>query len=128
MQRIEKFMIESEVPEWASSLQYSPCPDHHLSLAITKNATFKWSPDLDDDDFVLGPINVSFPPGELSLIIGNTGSGKTSLLLALLGGKRQSCTQNTSSDQFHGRATLCRRSSYYRQVRTKCCILLAKSL
>lgn len=36
--------------------------------------------------FELRGINVDFPIGKLSLVIGPTGSGKTSLLLALLGG------------------------------------------
>ena len=36
--------------------------------------------------FELRDINVEFPIGRLSLVFGATGSGKSSLLLALLGG------------------------------------------
>lgn len=39
----------------------------------------------DADQFILRNINVSFPVGELSIICGPTGSGKTSLLMAMLG-------------------------------------------
>ncbi|KAG0198978.1 hypothetical protein BGX28_007646 [Mortierella sp. GBA30] len=39
----------------------------------------------DSDQFILRDINVSFPVGELSIVCGPTGSGKTSLLLAMLG-------------------------------------------
>ncbi|GJJ70197.1 hypothetical protein EMPS_02546 [Entomortierella parvispora] len=39
----------------------------------------------DTDQFILRDINVAFPVGELSIVCGPTGSGKTSLLLAMLG-------------------------------------------
>ncbi|KAF9999988.1 hypothetical protein BGZ79_006427 [Entomortierella chlamydospora] len=39
----------------------------------------------DADQFILRDINVAFPVGELSIICGPTGSGKTSLLMAMLG-------------------------------------------
>jgi ABC-type multidrug transport system fused ATPase/permease subunit len=39
------------------------------------------------DGFHLSQLTVCFPVGELTLIAGPTGSGKTSLLMALLGGK-----------------------------------------
>jgi len=39
----------------------------------------------DERIFTLNNVNVMFPRGKLSLIVGPTGSGKTSLLLALLG-------------------------------------------
>lgn len=37
--------------------------------------------------FELRDVNLEFPVGELSLIAGATGSGKTSIFLALLGGE-----------------------------------------
>ncbi len=80
-------------------------PDHdsNTQLAI-KNVTFRWhakqstasavvSPDdreqmtsqTDYSDFRLRDISVDFPAGRLSLIIGPTGSGKSSMLAAILG-------------------------------------------
>jgi ABC-type multidrug transport system fused ATPase/permease subunit len=40
---------------------------------------------LDQHSFVLRNVNVMFPAGKVSAIVGPTGSGKTSLLAALLG-------------------------------------------
>ncbi|KAF9430408.1 hypothetical protein BGZ94_006978 [Podila epigama] len=39
----------------------------------------------DTDQFILRDISVNFPVGELSIVCGPTGSGKSSLLLAMLG-------------------------------------------
>ncbi|KAI9286497.1 P-loop containing nucleoside triphosphate hydrolase protein [Umbelopsis sp. AD052] len=63
-----------------------------------KNATFQWHTDTSSEErsesdveqtvnksFKLLDLDVTFPLGELSIICGSTGSGKTSLLLALLG-------------------------------------------
>jgi len=53
------------------------------------NATFTWSAETDADDvadrFSLRNVNLDFPLGELSIISGRTGSGKSLLLSALLG-------------------------------------------
>ncbi|KAI3340856.1 P-loop containing nucleoside triphosphate hydrolase protein [Ustulina deusta] len=57
-----------------------------------KNASIAWpsdadpaSSDEDPDRFVLRHINVNFPKGELSVISGKTGSGKSLMLAAILG-------------------------------------------
>lgn len=39
----------------------------------------------DDSDFVLGPIDLSFQPGELVFVVGGNGSGKTTLAKLILG-------------------------------------------
>lgn len=118
MQRIEKFLSEDEVEDWASALKrgdnFSSRIRHDSDLQIGfQQATFEWHavtiPILpvgtDDDEITLGAsgantptssnaprppfslrdINISFPIGKLSLITGRTGSGKSSLLAALLG-------------------------------------------
>ncbi|CDS02183.1 hypothetical protein [Sporisorium scitamineum] len=46
--------------------------------------------DVDHDSFALRDIDVSFPAGELTLIVGPTGSGKSSMLAAILGEMLQS--------------------------------------
>jgi ATP-binding cassette subfamily C (CFTR/MRP) protein 4 len=47
-----------------------------------KNADFSWSP---DGEIVLKDVNVQFKKGELTVVIGQVGASKTSLLMALLG-------------------------------------------
>ncbi|KAF9897973.1 hypothetical protein BX616_004682, partial [Lobosporangium transversale] len=50
------------------------------------NAANSDQPRVEDvDQFILRNISVSFPVGELSIVCGSTGSGKTSLLMAMLG-------------------------------------------
>ncbi|KAJ3185467.1 hypothetical protein HDU87_000088 [Geranomyces variabilis] len=49
-------------------------------------------------EFRLRDVNIDFPIGKLSAIVGPTGSGKTSLLLALLGEMRRASGQISLSD------------------------------
>uniref|UniRef100_A0A0W0F1J3 Putative pleiotropic drug resistance ABC transporter n=1 Tax=Moniliophthora roreri TaxID=221103 RepID=A0A0W0F1J3_MONRR len=87
MQRIEQFLEEDEVPEWASTLASSTLADNDGHIGFS-NATFQWqaSPKSDiPDSFQLGPLDVVFPEGKLTLISGPTGSGKSAVLAALLG-------------------------------------------
>jgi ABC-type siderophore export system fused ATPase/permease subunit len=89
LQRIEEFMSEEEVPEWASTL-YRTCDHRPAEPGIGfDNATFEWSAAFNDAApvrFQLGPLNVSFPLEKLTVVSGATGSGKSALLVALLGG------------------------------------------
>ncbi|KAI1772668.1 P-loop containing nucleoside triphosphate hydrolase protein [Hypoxylon cercidicola] len=53
-----------------------------------ENASIAWPSDKQDEDpdrFVLRDINITFPKGELSIISGKTGSGKSLMLAAILG-------------------------------------------
>jgi ABC-type multidrug transport system fused ATPase/permease subunit len=53
-----------------------------------ENATIAWPVDVDtpeEDRFVLRNINLTFPSGQLSVISGKTGTGKSLVLSALLG-------------------------------------------
>ncbi|KAK7058500.1 hypothetical protein VNI00_002134 [Paramarasmius palmivorus] len=86
MQRIEKFLDEEEVPEWASTLN-STTPTSNDSPARLgfSDATFQWQ-SAGPDQFQLGPLNLFFPEGQITLLSGPTGSGKSSVLAALLGG------------------------------------------
>ena len=95
MQRIEAFLNEEEVPEWASTLSESAVEpannedeDREIGFA---DASFEWKEASSDDiapaRFHLGPLNVVFPPGNLTIVSGATGSGKSGLLAALLGGQ-----------------------------------------
>lgn len=111
MQRIDAFLKEDEVPEWASSLKgkttdgkfipstsaqpprlgpRAPEPAKSETGIGFEKAIFAWSAiprGRQHPPFKLGPLSLSFPIGKLSLVSGATGSGKTALLLALLGGR-----------------------------------------
>lgn len=91
MQRIEEFLGEGEVPDWASTLTADSSGHNHNNEEIGfENAIFEWhglpKSRSSDARFELGPLNIMFPKGQLTLISGPTGSGKSALLAALLGG------------------------------------------
>ncbi|KAF5368585.1 hypothetical protein D9758_002189 [Tetrapyrgos nigripes] len=90
MQRIEQFLDEEEIPEWASTLSapvFRDDRDPAQQKIGFSDATFQWQLDSKSSSyaFKLGPLDFVFPTGKLSLIGGPTGSGKSSLLMALLG-------------------------------------------
>lgn len=102
MQRIEAFLEEGDVPDWVSTLQtdnkQTESDESSNAQLGFKDATFEWhaSPrsDLGPSEpapFVLGPVDVLFPVGKLSLVKGATASGKSALLTSLLGGKNAHC-------------------------------------
>ncbi|KAG6813216.1 hypothetical protein H0H92_013103 [Tricholoma furcatifolium] len=88
MQRIEVFLEENEVPEWASA--FTAIPDFSSSGIGFSSATFRWPSVLKCEpsiaSFELGPLDISFPRGNLTLVTGATGSGKSALLASMLGG------------------------------------------
>ena len=81
------------MPEWASTLIHIPNPsEQKLDKLGFKAAIFEWSSVVNKPhsqlrtEFRLGPLDVTFPLEKLTLVTGHTGSGKTALLNALLGG------------------------------------------
>ncbi|KAL1739961.1 hypothetical protein HDZ31DRAFT_20024, partial [Schizophyllum fasciatum] len=88
MQRIESFLREDEVPDWASSFAASAEAKKSEDIGF-KDATFEWyTPSTrvsDNAPFRLGPLDLLLPKGRLTLVAGATGSGKSALLAALLG-------------------------------------------
>ncbi|RVD86189.1 uncharacterized protein DFL_004478 [Arthrobotrys flagrans] len=77
-ERIQKHLDSAEKEDYIKSSD---------KIAFT-DATIAWASDSDEkeeDRFVIRDINVNFPVGELSLITGATGSGKSLMLAALLG-------------------------------------------
>lgn len=103
MQRIEVYLAEEEVPAWASSLKAAENPENFPTSDNRRigfeQATFEWhgraehattpaaSGTATPHVFQLTNLDISFPLGKLSLVAGSTGSGKTALLNALLGGE-----------------------------------------
>ncbi|KAJ7047568.1 P-loop containing nucleoside triphosphate hydrolase protein [Mycena alexandri] len=97
--RISKFLDEDEVPDQVSALKSTSVEDAEVGLVI-ENGSFKWnelaakistaepseSAAVEEETrFELRDISVSFPEGKLTCVVGPTASGKTALLLALLG-------------------------------------------
>lgn len=110
MQRIETFLAEDEVEGWATSLKrdlqrgeadasrkvgfenasfqwYSAGPTSHTTAPSTTPPETESTSGTPHPVFQLEDLTIQFPVGQLSLITGPTGSGKSSLLNALLGGK-----------------------------------------
>ena len=91
MQRIDEFLKEAEVEDWASSLKSTtttPSQDIDSGKVGFVDGVFEWdaSPRDGPSRFTLGSLNTEFPCGKLTLVSGATGSGKSALLSALLGG------------------------------------------
>lgn len=77
--RISSFLEEPDTPKW-DKLQ-----DPEDSRVGFQNATFDWG---SEGTFQLKNLDVLFPQGKLSLVAGSVGSGKSALLLSLLGETR----------------------------------------
>lgn len=63
--------------------QGSPRPTfEHLELVDIKHTYFR---EKEDDNFTLGPVRLSFTPGEIVYLVGGNGSGKSSLAKVITG-------------------------------------------
>ncbi|OBT64235.1 hypothetical protein VE03_06829 [Pseudogymnoascus sp. 23342-1-I1] len=84
---IDAFISVNRIEEYLSAPEIAA--DRKVSDTISfSHASVAWPCDDDTDEadkYVLRDIDVSFPAGELSVISGKTGSGKTLLLSAILG-------------------------------------------
>src|SRR6185369_9020596 len=49
------------------------------------NVTHHYYREREDDNFILGPINLTFRPGELVFLVGGNGSGKSTLAKVITG-------------------------------------------
>ncbi|KAG7845209.1 hypothetical protein KL941_003054 [Ogataea angusta] len=81
LDRVEDFLNE---PETTKYQQLSAPRGPNSPLIGFENATFYWSKN-SKAEFALKDLNIDFKVGKLNVVIGPTGSGKSSLLLALLG-------------------------------------------
>lgn len=81
LDRVSEFLEEDETAKYEQLAHERTESSPEIGF---ENASFAWNA-ASTKDFRLRDLNVSFKPGMLNVIIGPTGSGKTSLLLALLG-------------------------------------------
>jgi len=69
----------------AESQAQLPNPDPKWGRLDLVNVTHVYRQDGEDEEFQLGPINLTFRPGEWIFLIGGNGSGKTTLAKLLMG-------------------------------------------
>lgn len=87
--RIEEYLNEPETDKY-KQLKSGELDENGEPLIGFEHGTFSWGTGEDehgemDDAFKMMNLNIRFPVGQLSVVIGSTGCGKTSLLMALLG-------------------------------------------
>lgn len=81
--RVEEYLNEPETDKY-NQLQDDETDDRGDAVIGFDNATFSWGT-AGGDDFKMIDLDLRFRVGQLNVVIGPTGSGKTSLLMALLG-------------------------------------------
>lgn len=87
--RVEKFLNEEETQKY-KQLAHCKNPESGVRVGL-ENATLAWGESATDalglssDSFRLINMNINFEVGKLNIVAGPTGSGKTSLLMGLLG-------------------------------------------
>jgi ABC-type multidrug transport system fused ATPase/permease subunit len=87
--RIEEYLLEPETDKYAQLITHKKDADGQAVIGF-ENGTFSWGgKDMADqaaaDAFKLMELNLKFRVGKLNVVVGPTGSGKTSLLMGLLG-------------------------------------------
>lgn len=83
LDRVGEFLDEGETSKY-DQLDHPHDSASAPLIGFTDNASFAWDAS-NEIDFRLRDLNVAFLPGKLNVIIGGTGLGKSSLMLALLG-------------------------------------------
>jgi ABC-type multidrug transport system fused ATPase/permease subunit len=81
--RVEEYLNEPETDKYRQ-LKADAADEEGEPLIGFDNGTFSWG-NIESDDFKMIDLNVHFKVGQVNVIIGPTGSGKTSMLMALLG-------------------------------------------
>ena len=89
LQRINKFLTETPLIDRFEAALVPGAINDDPSYIGFNNASFTWGKKDENDpaarSFTLQLDNLHFKPGKVNIIAGPTGSGKTSLLMALLG-------------------------------------------
>ncbi|KAF3992366.1 hypothetical protein FT663_02293 [Candidozyma haemuli var. vulneris] len=81
LDRVSDFLEEDETSKYE---QLGQKRTENSPVIGFEDASFSWN-STSDADFKLRNLNIAFKPGKLNVVIGPTGAGKTSLLMALLG-------------------------------------------
>ncbi|MET0258156.1 MAG: cyclic peptide export ABC transporter [Methylobacterium sp.] len=81
IQRIDRVLASLSTPEPILA-RASSCSFHELTLTDVRHRYYR---EAEDGMFELGPIDLSFRPGEITMLVGGNGSGKTTLAKVLVG-------------------------------------------
>ncbi|KAK3684426.1 Transporter of the ATP-binding cassette (ABC) [Vermiconidia calcicola] len=81
--RVEEYLNEAETDKY-NQLETEEYDEEGEIVLGFDDGTFSWG-SKDSEDFKMMDLNLRFKIGQMNVIIGPTGSGKTSLLMALLG-------------------------------------------
>ncbi|KAL8652523.1 MAG: hypothetical protein Q9226_004237 [Calogaya cf. arnoldii] len=87
LKMLEAAVSASRIGHYLNSAKIETYLEHDESVLLI-DASVSWptaKPPTDSNAFSLRGINVKFPPGKLSIISGDTGSGKSLLLAAIIG-------------------------------------------
>jgi len=79
------FSLESEITERDGAAELAPSPSASWGRLELVGVTHRYRRENEEESFLLGPIDLTFEPGELVFLVGGNGSGKTTLAKLLLG-------------------------------------------
>jgi len=82
--RVEEYLNEPETDKYIQ-LHTGTLDENGDYMVGFDNATLSWGGGTSADDFKMIEMDMRFKVGQMNVIVGPTGSGKTSLLMALLG-------------------------------------------
>lgn len=84
-QKVEDLGLSlGQTPPEFSSTSLTEVKDAWNTLEL-REVTHSYRHELEDHNFILGPLDLTFSPGELVFIVGGNGSGKTTLVKLLTG-------------------------------------------
>lgn len=85
LQQVEALGISLESAGSESIPAVNLLPGNSPSLLELVNVTHTYRQEYDDTSFTLGPIDLTFRPGEMTFVVGGNGSGKTTLAKIITG-------------------------------------------
>lgn len=111
VQKVEELglSLATQAADSISTVQPEPEPAWE-SLQMV-NLTHAYHREQEDGDFILGPIDLTFYPGELVFIVGGNGSGKTTLAKLIVG----LYSPESGEIRFNGQPITNETREYYRQ-------------
>lgn len=85
LKKVESLGLALAAKGTDSSTERKPEPPHAWQRLELENVTHAYRREGEERSFILGPVNLTFEPGELVFLVGGNGSGKTTLAKLLTG-------------------------------------------